>query len=147
MNKYASNAAVRGELARFSLLINILDMCTKFYTRVYTLNDDSLVKMSCQDISEQFSRSELYNKKANELVWQSRVKSIHNITSGLTKVTLQNIYYDKWAEFISKQTCDNKLRTYAKFKKSFDVENYVLAMPLYRRKMFTNFESVIISWL
>ena len=137
VNKYASNAAVRGELARFPLLINILDMCTKYYTRVFTLNEDSLVRISCDDLNDQLSKRNLYPEKTSELVWQTKVKSIYNITSGLTKSALNHIYYNKWAEFISKQTCDNKLRTYAKFKKSFELENYILAMPLYKRKMFT----------
>ena len=38
---------------------------------------------------------------------------------------------------MNNQTCDNKLRTYAKYKKEFELENYIITIPLSKRRMFT----------
>ena len=41
-----------------------------------------------------------------------------------SKIVLQNIYSCLWSNFISNQTCDDKLCTYVKFKTEFEIENY-----------------------
>ena len=137
VNKYSCKNAVRGELGRFPMLINALDMSSKMKLRIFTLPDDNLVKLSCLDMYENLSNQELYDENSLVDTWLSRVNKLDVITSGLTKSSLQNIYRDKWEEFISNTTVNNKLRTYAKFKKCFEMENYVIAFGLSKRKMFT----------
>ena len=55
----------------------------------------------------------------------------------MAKLSLQNIYKNSWEMFISNTTVNNQLRTYDRFKKSFEMENYVKAFGLSKRKMFT----------
>ena len=54
-----------------------------------------------------------------------------------SKSILKNIYSCLWSNFISNQTCDDKLRTYSKFKSEFEMENYIITIPFQKRKMFT----------
>ena len=137
VNKYSCKHAVRGELGRFPLLISALDMCSKMKSRVFTLHDDSLVKLSCLDMHKNMSNYELYDKNALSVSWLARVNKIDSITSGFTKSSLQEIYRERWETFISNMTIQNKLRTYARFKSSFDMENYVTVLPFIKRKMST----------
>ena len=136
VNKYSCNHAVRGELGRYPLLINVLDMCSKFKRRIFALSDDTLVKLSCIDINSCISNIDVYEETVRKFLWQSRVDHLTHISAD-SKIVLQNIYSCLWSDFISNQTCDDKLRTYAKFKSEFEIENYVINVPFNRRKMFT----------
>ena len=136
VNKYSCNHAVRGELGRYPLLINVLDMCSKFRRRIFTLSDNTLVKLSCIDINSCISNKDVYDPTVRKALWQSRVDHLSHISAD-SKMILQNIYSCLWSDVISNQTCDDKLRTYAKFKSEFEIENYVISVPFHRRKMFT----------
>ena len=69
VNKYSCRHAVRGELGRFPLLINTLEMCSKMKSRIFTLPDNSLVKLSCLDMYANLSNTELYDDNSlKELV-------------------------------------------------------------------------------
>ena len=138
VNKFSVNHAVRGELGRYPMLINVLDMCTKFKRRVLSLSNDNLLKKSCLDINASISDTHLYEQCAKKLSWQSRVDYLSGIGLGeRTKSLLQNIYSCLWNDFMSNQTCDDKLRTYAKFKTEFELENYIISVPFARRRDFT----------
>ena len=137
VNKYSCKDAVRGELGRYPLLISALDMCSKMKSRVFTLPNDNLVKLSCLDMYENLSNHVLYNGNALKDSWLARTNKLDAITSGCTKVSLQNVYKEKWELFISNISRNKKLRTYAKFKSSFEMENYVITLNLSKRKMFT----------
>ena len=139
VNKFSVNHAVRGELGRFPMLINVLGMCTKFNKRVSALPDNNLMKKSCIELANSLNNQDLYDKHDIEKrSWQSRVNHLSQIGLGeQTKLLIQNIYSCLWSDLMKNQTCDNKLRTYAKFKKEFELENYVITVPLYKRKMFT----------
>ena len=136
VNKFSCNHAVRGELGRHPLLINVLDACSKFKRRVFALSDNSLAKLSCLDINGTISNKNIYDSTAYKSIWQSRVDHLAQISAD-SKSILQNIYSCLWANHISNQSCDDKLRTYAKFKPEFELENYVVNIPFYKRKMFT----------
>ena len=137
VNKYSCKHAVRGEIGRFPLLINALEMCSKMKSRVFTLPDNNLVKLSCLDMYANLSNTELYDDNSLKDTWLSRTNKIDEISAGMVKLSLQNIYKNSWEMFISNTTVNNKLRTYARFKKSFEMENYVKAFGLSKRKMFT----------
>ena len=139
VNKFSVNHAVRGELGRFPMLINVLGMCTKFNKRVSALPDNNLMKKSCIELANSLNNQDLYDKHDIEKrSWQSRVNHLSQIGLGeQSKLLIQNIYSCLWSDLMKNQTCDNKLRTYAKFKKEFELENYVITVPLYKRKMFT----------
>ena len=138
VNKFSVNHAVRGELGRYPMLINVLDMSTKFKKRILSLSNDSLVKKSCLDINESVQDSNLYEPSVKKLCWQARIDSLSNIgVAEQTKLLLQNIYSCLWNDLISNQTCDDKLRTYSKFKQEFELENYIVSVPFSRRRLFT----------
>ncbi len=75
----------------------------------------------------------VYDSDARKSFWQSRVDHLTNISAD-SKMILQNIYSCLWANLISNQTCDDKLRTYSKFKKEFEMENYVITVPFQKKK-------------
>ena len=114
-------------------------MCTKFNKRVSALPDDNLMKKSCLELTNSLNDRNLYDEHDTEKrSWHSRVNHLSHIGLGdQTKLLIQNIYSCLWNDLMNNQTCDNKLRTYAKFKKEFELENYVITVPLYKRKMFT----------
>ena len=135
-NKYSCNHAVRGELGRYPLLINVLDACCKFKSRVLALPDNNLAKLSCQDIHSCISNTNVYDSAASKSIWQPRVDYLAQVSAD-SKFILKNIYSCLWSNFISNQTCDDKLRTYSKFKSEFEMENYIITIPFQKRKMFT----------
>ena len=138
VNKFAVNHAVRGELGRFPMLINALDLCTKFKKRMSSLSDENLVKKSCLSLNEALSDETLYESEDKKLTWQSRTDHLIYLgVSEQTKYMLQNVYSCLWNDLISNQTCDNKLRTYAKFKQEFELEDYIISVPFSKRRMFT----------
>ena len=61
-------------------------------SRVFTLPDNSLVKLSCLDMYENLSNTELYDDNALSDTWLSRTNKIDEISAGMAKFSLQNIY-------------------------------------------------------
>ena len=53
------------------------------------------------------------------------------------KSQLENIYRIKWSNYIDSCQSKGKLSTYAKFKKEFKLENYLLQFPSYFRRNFS----------
>ena len=139
VNKFSVNHAVRGELGRYPMLIDVLKMCTKFKSRVSSLPDDNLMKKSCAELAASIENKELYDSVTiSKLTWQSRVDNLIAIGLGNnTKLLIQNIYSCLWNDLMCNQTCDNKLRTYATFKQEFEIENYIITIPLAKRRNFT----------
>ena len=136
MNKFSCNHAVRGELGRYPLLINVLEMCSKFKRRILSLSDNNLVKLSILDITSCSTDESVYSAEVKKSFWQSRVDHLIQINAD-SKMVLQNIYSCLWSDLMSNQGSDNKLRTYSRFKSEFELENYIVTVPFNKRKMFT----------
>ena len=64
------------------MLINALDMSSKMKSRIFTLPDDNLVKLSCLDMYENLSNQNLYEENSLVDSWLSRVNKLDVITSG-----------------------------------------------------------------
>ena len=107
-------------------------MCCKFKRRVFSLPDSNLMKLSCHEVMSFSTDESVYDSDARKSFWQSRVDHLTNISAD-SKMILQNIYSCLWANLISNQTCDGKLRTYSKLKKN-EMENYVVTVPFQKRK-------------
>ena len=91
VQKSSTNSAVKGELGRYPLLINILDHAVCYSNRIYSLNDKSLVKLSCLDTNV----NNVYE------CWTSAIHKIQRTFSGaILKSSMQMNYRDKWASFI-----------------------------------------------
>ena len=129
VHKSSTNNAVRGELGRYPLLINILNHAIRYFNRIDALAIDSLVKLSCVDsVVRSLNTS-----------WISFMKKFLDIFSGSVSHfdNMKKIYRDSWSSLIESYEKDGKLRVYSQFKKKFHLENYVVQFPLHIRRNLT----------
>ena len=135
VSKYATNDAVKGELGRYPLLISILTLSMKFYSRTSTLTDDSLVskiyndhcswRLLLEDITKQFySRPDLNVEQPFDC-------NIYSI-----RYNMMSSYSDQWLKSINRHQ-NNKLRTYSIYKETFALEPYILQGPVRLRRNIT----------
>ena len=130
VHKKSTNNAVRGELGRYPLLINVFEHAVRYYNRISHANSDSLVKLSCFD-------NEICS---NEKSWISVINRVCSLFSQNTmKAHMCKLYKENWENLMNsfRNDSDSKLRSYTKFKKHFCLENYVLQLPLNTRKNLT----------
>ena len=131
VHKFAMNDAVRGELGRFPLLINVLSHSVRYYSRIFSPEmKNSLVTLSCMD----------KDVRNVEHGWFKAMCSIQNSFPGPGSYPskLQNYYRDCWSTWIRSQLRDDsKLRVYSLFKTDFKMENYILQFPLHIRRNLT----------
>ena len=126
VNKSSTNSAVRAELGRYPLVINVFDHAVRYSNRIYSLDDESFVKLSCLDSNTNSVRDS----------WTLAIQKIqHTFSDSTLKVSMQSVYRDGWASMI--QNDEGKLRTYSKFKSSFCLENYIIQFPLHMRQNLT----------
>ena len=151
VSRKSSNDAVRGELGRYPILLMTMHHWIKFVSRSYTLPVDNILKLSLPTLPE-------FLDKPIGLTWASKVQSlistsISKLGSNLSVETLYNpalpshiqgdfasMYRQSWINSINKNfdvSKQNKLRTYALFKSSFAIENYVLNQRKAKRRQFT----------
>ena len=133
-HKYATNAAVLGELGRFPILINILDHTINYYNRVEDMQGDALIKQSYLDTSY------LANDSKH---WHSCISKILNTfpkqnDSSLTG-SMRHLYERQWHQYISRSgyQCSNKLQCYSTFKNKLKRENYIVSNPINKRRNLT----------
>ena len=134
VNKQASNYAVRLELGRLPLFVNIMCKMLKYYVNICNRDDNSLVKialklhMKCKDSWYKFVTNiatnigiDVYN------ITKSSVTGKNNGVYTWLKNVCQKIYLTKIA------TC-NKLALYSKIKTKINREIYLdLSDPLLRK--------------
>ena len=105
----STNAAVRGEMGRYPLLINVLNLANRYHMRVRSLDSDSLVKLSCMD---QFIQD-------YEGSWTSIMDKLYMNFYGnqSLKEKLEELYCEKWLSYINSCHSKGKLSVYANIKK------------------------------
>ena len=125
----STNAAVRSELGRYPLLISILNLSIRYHERIISLEDSSLVKISCMDDSIQSLDSS----------WFSITQRLYTDFGGSSsfKSNFEKLYSSNWESYIKKCHSEGKLRVYSQFKKVFSLENYILQFPSHFRRNFT----------
>ena len=141
----ASNAAVRGELGSFPLLIPMLSLAIKYWWKLNKLCASGQKSLVIDALLE--------NRKldlTHTFTWSSGIKSmfqlidkpdVWNKPNLITKVnfddcitsSIKSVYSSLWFNHIS--LSQPKLRTYCQFKKSFAMENYVKAFNRSSRSM------------
>ena len=127
VHKSCTNDAVRGELGRFPILINILNHANRFYERILS-QDGTLVKFSSTDTAV----------KSCDTSWVSAIEKIRQLFGSFSmKASMEAAYSRNWSTFIKSLDCDNKLRAFSKFKSTFCLENYIIKFPLQMRRNFT----------
>ena len=144
VGKYATNAAVIGELGRYPVALRLILHSYNYWKRIKLLHEKSFVKNSYID-------SLLVDKDSPlQRNWSSCFRHIltkfdpnlqwNEHTSSLSGEDLHQLmcteYEELWLKCINKPT-NNKLRTYAQFKKKFKIENYILSNCLSDRKLFS----------
>ena len=129
VHKSSTNDAVRGELGRFPLLINILNHSDRFYNRIMTNNNDTLVKISCID----------ENVCSIDSSWTTSIRNIQQLfcTTSSMQAHMQTTYSDSWSSLMKSHGSDSKLRTFSQFKTVFKLENYIVQFPLRIRRNLT----------
>jgi hypothetical protein len=145
VHRHASNAAVRGEVGSFPVLISQSKQSIKYLVRLSKMSFDSLAHKSYLECKQM-----VYNNKP---CWLTGIKELfrqngkqnawHNIYNGTGNVScyslladiqcsLETNYAQQWFRVISNihgvtgVDRGNKLRTYCLFKKKFCMENYLL---------------------
>ena len=129
VHRKSTNAAVRGEIGRYPLLISMLNLSARYHDRIYSLGNSTLVKMSCFD----------HTVHAHNSSWPSAMVNLRQNFGGTLslKVTLEQIYHESWSSYIDTCQSKGKLMLYSKLKKSFKLENYILQFPIHIRKNFS----------
>jgi hypothetical protein len=149
VNRKISNVAVKAELGRNALLINLLNHSTKYWHRVCrqspeTLSHKSYIGASIDVNSTSYNWAalikHLFDTFSLPAIWEMQGNQSKNKISELTK-DMSKKYNVACLDLINRPatnaTDTNKLRTYKLFKKTFGVENYVLMINATKRKFFT----------
>ena len=120
VHKKSTNNAVRGELGRYPIFVNVLEHSVRYYQRILSNPCNSLVKLSCLD-------SDIGSWEKSWVAVIGRLMSMFG-TLDLMKTHMLKLYQDKWKELIHdiSENDDGKLRAYVKFKNEFKIGNYLL---------------------
>ena len=147
VGKRTTNAAVRGELGRYPLLINLTTHSFKYWMKISLLPIESLVRksylesmMTVLDMKKQSWASCMYtilNQLNMQELWELQGNFSGTTYSQPFKSSLEKMYATQWKTYISRENVPNKLCTYAEFKQDFKIENYILSLPLKARRNFT----------
>ena len=147
VNRYSTNAAVKGELGRPPLMTKFLIHSIKYWFRLHNLNvEKSFAKQSyldnliCSTRTNNSWSSAMYNilNKFNlENTWDNQGETETSINIINIKADILNQYSSAWLNHITRENVPNKLLNYSSFKTKFAMENYVLCLPVNKRKNFT----------
>ena len=100
----------------------------RYYNRISSDSSNSLVKLSCLDNEVcRYEKGWIYViNKLQTLFTESRTN-------------MSQVYQEHWENLMYSFSTDpdSKLRSYARFKKCFKMENYVLQFPQYIRRNLT----------
>lgn len=152
VHKRACNAAVRGELGRYPMVIYIIKQVLKNLSRIVSYDVDSLLfdAYLCNwNLTRQ--NKNCWLSKIKELVcdtmklnhfWENQVGKPSMAQINTVTKKLKYIYEFHWSNEIHRDSSEgkpgNKMRTYALFKKIFRYENYLDFHPDFRkRRMIT----------
>ncbi len=130
----ASSDSVRGELGRFPLYIDIVCNVLKYWVRLEKLQADHFLKevFECNKLLSEYSWSGSIKFLLDELklssFWSN--KPTNNYVVNRARKSLitrfENMWYENLHNDVRKDKLQkNKLRTYRKFKLSFEYEDYL----------------------
>ena len=132
VRRNTSSIAVRGELGRYPIDIDILESMLKFWVRGQRLEENCLVKKAFKE--------NIALHQSGVRCWTSAIYDLcdhlgitkHNLpkTLSMIKHKLQSKYQSYWKTQITKEqgytSGKNKLRTYRLFKNIFKIELYLI---------------------
>lgn len=149
VHRKSSNAAVRAELGRRPLILDLLARSAKYWLVMSAANNNSLANIAYNDLLFQTSnninlKSPNWAESIKNMwtlcnlngVWENHGTKYKHKTLRLLKTSLYQIYDNSWWSLINND--DSKLRTYKTFKFHPSLENYILEVPdVQKRKEFT----------
>ena len=132
VHKKATNAAIKAELGRRPLLLDILSHSVKYWLHLCHSESETFVQNSLIELY----RSPSPNSWANllkltlssfdlENVWLNWGTKYKNKTIWLLKQSMNRIHDANWQTLVNLP--DSKLRTYKTFKEDMNIENYLLS--------------------
>ena len=137
VNKRATHDGVLGELGRFPLYINAIDRSIRFFARVKSAENDSLLNVAYRESMmlhnngsiTWFSNIVRVFKRTNSLNYLIRVNA-ENVNSFCKEITsqLKDRFSNSWKRSITqvkRNGVNPKLRTYATFKNDISRESYL----------------------
>ena len=151
VSRKSTNDAVRGEMGRLPILLLAVKQWFSFANHAFCSPNDSFLKKSlissnpAADESEQFSwRSRLLQTlEVSNLISYPDVPLLSLFHSNIGteyQNRLSALYIQGWRDSIDKignQSTDHKLQTYSKTKDYLGMENYVLLLPVAKRRHFS----------
>ncbi len=131
----SSNVAVRSELGRMPLIIAIMKIVLKYYSRLEHMSNNRLLKQIYEKVKpKKFSLANLADEICNVLSTNTKDfdfsnKSHVNKFNRECDALLPFDCEERWFSFLSSPTGKsgkgNKLRTYKLFKRKIDLEDYL----------------------
>ena len=136
VHKNASNAAVRGELGAYPLIVTSICHSINYWVHLWKHDNKSLVYKCLLDISYSNSTNNWTHSIKKILYTFNMQQSWVNLGGNSKKRTakqlkryMQDKYRQDWLTYLNRPTVNeesgNKLRTYCQFKKLFKLENYL----------------------
>ena len=145
VNRKSTNAAVRAELGRRSVLTDLLCHSVKYWRNLCKLNPGSLAHkayLESYNLHRDFKEGWAHNIKhicchfKMSEVWHNQGtlginKTIHVLQ---LRSNIYEQYDDNWRQYMARN--DSKLRTYKQFKQEIYLENYLITLknPKLRRE-------------
>ena len=151
VSRKSTNDAVRWEMGRLPILLLTVKRWFSFANHAFCSPNDSFLKISlisnnpAADELEQFSwRSRLLQTlEVSNLIAYPDVPLLslfHSDIGTECRNRLSSLYIQGWRDSIDKignQSTGHKLQTYSKIKDYFGMENYILLLPVAKRRHFT----------
>ena len=148
ISKYSTDAAVRGELGRYPIAIKLISLSVKYWIRTSSLDVRNIVKLSyienvCSFKGEKNNWAGIIYHLLNLFEMSYRWENQENEESMgssadicTIKSHMYSLYSNLWRSHINRSN-SNKLRTYAKFKTDFKLENYIAINKCKLRRHFS----------
>ena len=148
VHRKTTNTAVRGELGRYPLAVHIIKLVIKYWMRFAEGNDNPILKACYLENVNMVNKGKpcFLNKVRDIVLNKLRFQEVWNNQGGSKKQSLlkkmcsklKNIYKSHWNMNVHNNNPHNKLRSYMKFKNTFETEKYLSSMTQTNsRKYFT----------
>jgi len=136
VNKKACNDGVRGELGLFPVYFDIIVAIVKYYRRLDSLEDSSLLKhafnLTKRADADGFSTWYTGLKIISDKVFECSIDCLCNLTNSEIFDRLKNAYTTLWHSNICKSDGGGKLDFYGTFKQSLCIEPYLDSIKTFK---------------
>ena len=138
VHKFTSNLSLYGELGRYPLYLDVIIFCIKYWIRLLYAEDDSLLNLAHSEVSNLMENGTITWLNYIKLILQElNLSYIYNSPTSFkpsqivhkVATNLEMYIRSRWSLKMNLDTrrknCNNKLRTYRKFKYIYSYERYL----------------------